>query len=218
MFVLEADGQPEWITIENFRRYVLEAVGVQIAPEEMASLYRLGLVELWNESDDASRPHAAANEIFDLTHKGMAVLINASSKYLDRVISGYNVPESTTAALIPLLDVSRVPAADRYVSTADNHELFTELATELEKVKDELVHDQNANELPIPIQSKRAMAAELGGLIGQIRAGYLRISDLTQRARPLLKGIADTCKDVGIIAGFAYAAYQIIGKILESLF
>jgi hypothetical protein len=56
------------------------------------------------------------------------------------------------------------------------------------------------------------------GLIGQIRAGYVRLSDLTKRARPLVKSIADTCKDVGIIGGFAYAAYEIIGKILTSLF
>jgi hypothetical protein len=48
------------------------------------------------------------------------------------------------------------------------------------------VRDQNANELPIPLQNKRAMIAELDGLIGQIRAGYVRLSDLTQRARPLV--------------------------------
>ena len=114
--------------------------------------------------------------------------------------------------------MTRVPAADRYVSTADNQELFAELATELEKVKSELVRDQNANELPIPVQNKRAMVAELDGLIGQIRAGYVRLSDLTHRARPLVKNIAETCKDVGIIAGFAYAAYEIIGKILTALF
>lgn len=52
--------------------------------------------------------------------------------------------------------------------------------------------NQNANELPIPIQTKRAMAAELEGLIGQIRAGFVRISDLVSRARPLVKTIADT--------------------------
>jgi hypothetical protein len=80
------------------------------------------------------------------------------------------------------------------------------------------VRDQNANELPIPLQNKRAMIAELDGLIGQIKAGYIRLSDLTQRARPLVKSIADTCKDVAIICGSAYAAYEIIGKILGAIF
>jgi hypothetical protein len=120
--------------------------------------------------------------------------------------------------LVPLLDVARVPAADRYVSTADYQELFAELAIQLENVKSELVRDQNKNELPIPVQEKRALAAELEGLIGQIRAGYVRLSDLTQRARPLVKNIADTCKDIGVIAGAAYVAYEIIGKILNALF
>ena len=55
-------------------------------------------------------------------------------------------------------------------------------------------------------------------MIGQTRAGFVRLSDLTQRARPLVKNIADTCKDVGVIAGAAYAAYEIIGKILAALF
>jgi hypothetical protein len=41
----------------------------------------------------------------------------------------------------------------------------------------------------------------VAGLIGQIRVGYARLSDLTQRVRPLVKSIADTCKDVGIIGG-----------------
>jgi hypothetical protein len=96
--------------------------------------------------------------------------------------------------------------------------MFAALAAELDNVKSELVRDQNVNQLPIPLQNKRAMVAELDGLIGQIRAGYVRLSDLTQRARPLVKNIADTCKDVGVVAGFAYAAYEIIGKILTTLF
>jgi hypothetical protein len=61
-------------------------------------------------------------------------------------------------------------------------------------------------------------AGLLDGLIGQIKAGYVWLSDLTQRARPLVKNIAEACKDVGVIAGFAYAAYEIIGRILGALF
>jgi hypothetical protein len=148
----------------------------------------------------------------------LAVLINVAPRHLDRIIANNDIPEGTLACLVPLLDVARVPAADRYVSTADNQELFAELAAQLETVKSELVRDQNKNELPISVQEKRAVAAELEGLIGQIKAGFVRLSDLTQRARPLVKNIADTCKDIGVIAGAALAAYEIIGKILALLF
>ena len=115
------------------------------------------------------------------------------------------------------LDVTRVPAADRYVSTADNQELFASLADELGTVREELIRDQNLNELPFLVHENRAMAAELEGLIVKIKAGYVRLSELTQRARPLVKNIADACKDLGVIAGAAYAAYEIIGKILSAL-
>jgi hypothetical protein len=81
----------------------------------------------------------------------------------------------------------------------------------------ELVRDQNLNELPFPVPENRAMAAEPDGLIVQIKAGYVRLSDLAQRARPLVKNIADACKDFGAIAGAAYAAYEIIGRILSHL-
>ena len=67
-------------------------------------------------------------------------------------------------------------------------------------MKSDLVRDLNQNELPIPVQKKRALAAELDGLIGQVSAGYIRLSDLTQRARPLVKNIANTGKDVAAAA------------------
>jgi hypothetical protein len=185
----------------------------------MLSMGIRGLVNFWEADGKHIYSRDASDQDFvSLTFKGMAVLINSSNKYLDRVVTNFNVPDGVTASLVPLLDISRVPAADRYVSTADNQEAFGALANKLEIVRNELVKDQNANELPIPVQTKRAMAAELEGLVGQIRAGFIRISDLTLRARPLVKGIADTCKDLGIIGGAAYAAYEIIGKILGAIF
>jgi hypothetical protein len=119
---------------------------------------------------------------------------------------------------VSVLNVTRVPAADRDVSTADNQELFESLANELGAVRDELVRDQNLNELPFTVRENRAMTAELDGLIVKIKAGYVRLSDLTERAWPLVKKIADRCKDLGVIAGAAYAAHEIIGRILAALF
>jgi hypothetical protein len=39
------------------------------------------------------------------------------------------------------------------------------------------------------------------------RESRVSFSSLTVNARPLVKSIADTCKDVGVICGFLYAAY-----------
>jgi hypothetical protein len=217
MFALQASESSDWVTVDHVLAIATDSLKSPVESEELLSLYYMGLIKLFPE-EGKTIIEGSGNEVVDIENKGVAVLVNAASKFLDQVITKCDVPDGATAALVPLLDVTRVPAADRYVSTADNQDLFAELAAELENVKGELVRDQNANELPIPTQNKRAMVAELDGLIGQIRAGYVRLSDLTQRARPLVKSIADTCKDVGIIGGFAYAAYEIIGRILISLF
>jgi hypothetical protein len=220
MFALEASEQPTYTTVKTFRQEIAASVGVNIQRDDLLSLYHLDLIKLWNQNDQElpTQLNATDDGLIELSLKGMAVLVNASNKYLDVVVTRYDVPDGVTATLIPHLDITRVPAADRYVSTADNQELFSELAGELENIKNELVRDQNAGELPIPAQTKRAMAVELEGLVGQIRAGFVRISDLTTRARPLLKSIADTCKDIGVIGGMAYAAYEVIGKLLGAIF
>jgi hypothetical protein len=223
MFALQTSEDPYFVSIGEIRAVAAECLGSPVEHDELFSLYHLGLIQLLpGQGREGSSPDAVLkltdDDTLDITRKGLAVLINAAPRLLDQIMTTFDVPEGAAAALVPLLDVTRVPAADRYVSTADNQEVFAELAAELENVKGELVRDLNANELPILSQNKRAMVAELDGLIGQIRAGYVRLSDLTQRARPLVKSIADTCKDVGVIAGFAYAAYEIIGKILISLF
>jgi hypothetical protein len=216
MFALQASESDQWVPVERLLAIASDCLGSQVAPEELLSLHYLGLIAL--RGDGKKTVEASGDEFVDIRNKGVAILINAAPRFLDQIITQYDVPDGATATLVPLLDVTRVPAADRYVSTADNQEMFAALAAELDNVKSELVRDQNVNQLPIPLQNKRAMVAELDGLIGQIRAGYVRLSDLTQRARPLVKNIADTCKDVGVVAGFAYAAYEIIGKILTTLF
>ena len=44
------------------------------------------------------------------------------------------------------------------------------------------------------------------------------VSGLAINARPLVRSVADTCKDLGIIGGFAYGAYEIFGKLLTVFF
>jgi hypothetical protein len=214
MLALQSSGAG--VRVAQFLIFASELLGTELERDDLLSMYYLHLIDLIPRGEGYAR--GADDEIVDISHVGLAALINGAPIYLDRITTNYDVPEGTLASLVPLLDVSRVPAADRYVSTADNQELFGELVVQLENVKSELIRDQNKNDLPIPVQEKRAIAAELDGLVGQIKAGYIRLSDLTQRARPLIKNIADTCKDVGVIAGFAYAAYEIIGKILTGLF
>jgi hypothetical protein len=215
MLALQASETNEPVTVGQFL-IMSETLGVSVDRDDVLSLYYLRLIDLISPTQ--TLPAGEDNEEVSISRVGLAVLINAAPQYLDRIVANNDLPEGTLACLVPLLDVSRVPAADRYVSTADNQELFAELAAQLETVKSELVRDQNKNELPIPVQEKRALAAELEGLIGQIRAGFVRLSDLTHRARPIVKNIADTCKDIGVITGAAYAAYEIIGKILIALF
>jgi hypothetical protein len=107
-------------------------------------------------------------------------------------------------------------ASDRYLSTSDSKGLLASLTNELETVKSELVRDHNSNELPLSAQEKRAMAAELDSFLFEIKAGCVRESELSERAR-LLKTIAVICKDFLLIAGAARAAYEIITKILAYL-
>jgi hypothetical protein len=216
MLSLQSSEDEEPMPVAQLLSFAAEILGADIERDDLLSIYYLRLIHLTPQGEGYA--NGADDELVNISHVGLAALINGAPLFLDRITTNYDVPEGTLASLVPLLDVSRVPAADRYVSTADNQELFAELVEQLENVKSKLVRDQNKNDLPILVQEKRAIAAELDGLVGQIKAGYIRLSDLTQRAGPLVKNIADTCKDVGIIAGFAYAAYEVIGKILAGLF
>jgi hypothetical protein len=49
------------------------------------------------------------------------------------------------------------------------------------------------------------------------REPRMTFSDLTVHARPLVKSIADTCKDLGIICGTLYAAFEMIGRVWAAL-
>jgi hypothetical protein len=45
-----------------------------------------------------------------------------------------------------------------------------------------------------------------------------KLPALSIHARPLVKSIADTCRDVGVIAGAIYAVYGLLRGILAALF
>jgi hypothetical protein len=157
------------------------------------------------------------DDLVGLEFGGMAVLLNYPNRFLTKIAQRFgDLPEKLATTLVPYLNLQRVPAADRYVNTTDNLPDFNLLVENLEFLKHEIVKDQNQNELPIP--QKRAVIAELEGLIAQIKGGYVKISDLTSRARPLLKTVAEVCKDITVIAVAAGSALAAIKSILETLF
>lgn len=63
-----------------------------------------------------------------LTFAGMAFLVNYANEYIEEINKQYgDLPEKLVATLVPFLDLSAVPAADRYVKTTDNLPEFKEL-------------------------------------------------------------------------------------------
>jgi hypothetical protein len=151
-----------------------------------------------------------------LTFRGMAFLVNYANEYIEQINKGYgDVPENLVATLVPFLELSAVPAADRYVKTTDNLPAFKELERQLKIISDEIRKDLNADELPIP--NKRAVLSDIDGALSQIRDGFVRLSDITSRIRPLVKNLAEWCKDLAIIVGAATAAWLAVQNILQSL-
>jgi len=43
------------------------------------------------------------------------------------------------------------------------------------------------------------------------------ISGLAVRARPVVKSIADTCKDIGVIGGAVYLGFQFLSRVFVAL-
>lgn len=152
-----------------------------------------------------------------LTFLGAAFLVNNAEEYLKQIDDEFGeIPERLLKTLIPYLELRSVPAADRYVSTTDNRSAFDQLTENLEAIRAEIIRDHNKHELPI--KQKRGVISELDGMLAQLKAGFIKLSDLTSRIRPLVKNLAETCKDFTIIAGAASAAYLAITQILGKLF
>jgi hypothetical protein len=152
-----------------------------------------------------------------LSRHGLAFMINYANEYLERISARYGeVPEKLVASLIPYLELAAVPAADRYVNTKDNFPEFEQLAKDLETIRLELIKDENKNELPIP--EKKQVLSDIDAMLAQIHDGVVRLSDLTSRIRPIVKNLAEWCKDIAIIAAAASGAYLAIEHILQKLF
>jgi len=60
--------------------------------------------------------------------------------------------------------------------------------------------------------------ADVEGVLAQIRGGYVRLSDLVIKLRPLVHNLAETCKDIAVVAGAATAAVWAIQQIIKSWF
>jgi len=174
-----------------------------------------GLIQLIG-ADEKSAWTFEETQSIALTYSGLAFLVNYANEYVEAVKNDFpDIPDGFIASLVPLLELSRVPAADRYVRTTDNLPEFQRLIRELETIRDEIARDENKNELPIP--EKRAVVADLDGMIAQLKKGYVKVSDLTTRIGPLVHSVAEFCKDVAIIAGACSAAYLAISAIIKGL-
>jgi hypothetical protein len=166
-------------------------------------------------------PVVEADGGIGLSWFGLAFLINYANEYLDRINEAYQeeLPEQLIANLIPYLELESVPAADRFVSTKDNLADFKTLENELAIIRLELIKDENKNELPI--SDKRAVLSDLDAILAQIGDGMVRLLDLTSRIRPLVRNLAEVCKDFAVNAGAASAAsaaYFAISNILQKIF
>jgi hypothetical protein len=45
----------------------------------------------------------------------------------------------------------------------------------------------------------------------------MSLSDFAVHARPVVKGIADTCKDLGVIWGTVYVLFEILSRVANAL-
>jgi hypothetical protein len=216
LFILNAAGREGYSIktaplIGNMKKIVPWANAI----ESLNKLSDRSLIYFTDKDADPAR-ELATDGFVGLTWLGIAFLINYANEYLERINKKYNdVPENLVATLIPFLDLAAVPAADRFVSTKDNLPAFQKLEQELQTIRLEIIKDENQDLLPIP--DKKTLLADVDGVLAQIRDGYVRLSDLTTRMRPLVRNLADWCKDFAIIAGAASGAYLAIENILHKI-
>jgi DNA-binding transcriptional ArsR family regulator len=218
MYILNAANRSVWLASLDQMWVELDRV---MSPNEtdlaLSRLWDAGLISIEKDGESVEYRRDLKEAGIFLDYSGFALLLNYPNEFLQKIIDRFGeVPEHLTASLIPFLNLAKVPSIDRYVSTVDAQPQFEALAENLEILKQEIVKDLNLNELPI--KQKRAVVAELDGLMAQIRGGFVKLSDLTGRARPLLKEIAEVCKDVTVIAVAATAAMAAIKSILATLF
>lgn|SRR5262249_21024128 len=215
LFILQNEGFEYTLAIQDLIKVLTPWVSRNDATESFNTLHGRRLISFYDKGQRSWDLPLDGNVA--LSSYGLAFLINYANEYVEKVNAAYrNLPDSLVASLIPLLELSSVPAADRFVSTSDNLPEFQKLERELEIIKLEITKDENKNELPIP--DKKAVLADVDGMLAQIKDGMVRLSDLTTRIRPLVREIADWCKDFMVIAGAAGAAYLAIQNILSKIF
>src|ERR1700680_2718343 len=86
MFALQASEALEQIKVSWFRGIASESLGSDVEADELLALYYLGLIRLVPE-EGKRYVEASSEEYVGIEHKGLAVLINAAPRLLDRVIT-----------------------------------------------------------------------------------------------------------------------------------
>jgi hypothetical protein len=215
LFILQEDGFEYTLVVQDVLRFITTWMSRNEAIDSLNTLREKNLVDFFENGKRC--PELPLTGKVGITAYGLAFLINYANEYVEKINAGYSdLPDSLVASLIPFLELSSVPAADRFVRTSDNLPEFQKLEKELETIKLELIKDKNRDELPIP--DKESVLADIDGVLAQIKDGMVRLSDLTTRIRPLVRDIADWCKDFMVIAGAAGAAYLAIQNILSKIF
>jgi hypothetical protein len=200
---------------------VVKVLKLWMLPEEAVrsfeTLQEKRLVEFYTTGGERPSRAVEIDGNVALTFNGFAFLLNHANEYVELMNNTYKeLPDSLLTSLIPFLDLGSVPAADRFVSTLDNLPEFKQLEQELETIKLEIVKDKNKSDLAIP--NKKAVLADIDAVLAQIKDGMVRLSDLTTRIRPIVRNIADCCKDDMVIGGAAGAAYVLVRSILSKVF
>jgi hypothetical protein len=205
------------IEIEKILRAMKPLAGNREVLHDLeASLAEFSLVNLFTK--ERKKTYEVKRDGYaGLSWLGLAYLINHADYYITRIREHYSdLPEKLITSVVRYIDLSTVPAADRFLNVGDAKDEFGDLNDALQKIADEITRDANKNELPI--KNKNAVLADIHSVQAQIKDGTVRLSDLVTKLRPALKNIAEVCKDIAVIAGAAAAAYAAITHILVRLF
>lgn len=133
---------------------------------------------------------------------------NTSVRYIQ--IDESNLGEAIKSA-IKSFENNHVPAADRYVSVADNRSEFESLTETLERIRAEFANDHNKGELAV--DNVYARLSDIDIFVSQVRSGF--VSRLTAiNLRETLTYLKSTAVDVAATA----VAINLAISALKSIF
>lgn len=183
------------------------------AIESTSRLWDLHLV-YFSDANGESAAQLEKGGNIGLGWLGLAFLTNYANEYIQRIVQLYGeMPEDLLATLTPYLDLSTAQAADRYVSTKESPVEFQALQGELEVLCLELIRiDQDQL---VPVRGREAVVRDLNGALAQLKGGYVKLSELTIRVRPLVRLIGNAWRENAVIGTATHKAYQIIDGILQ---